>query len=43
MLADNIRMLDLLARFTDVLEVRMKDGVKAIVFAPRGAPPAGTP
>lgn len=42
-LADNLRMLDLLARFTDVLEARIEDGVKAIVFAPRVAPAAATP
>lgn len=34
-LADNARMLDLLARFADVLETRMEDGVKVLLFAPR--------
>jgi RimJ/RimL family protein N-acetyltransferase len=34
-LADNLRMLALLARFTDILESRMEDGAKVILFAPR--------
>jgi RimJ/RimL family protein N-acetyltransferase len=42
-LADNVRMLDLLARLTDVLDSRTEDGVKAIVFAPRDAARAGAP
>jgi acetate---CoA ligase (ADP-forming) len=40
-LADNHRMLDLLARFTEVLESRTDHGVKALLLAPRtdrGAP-----
>jgi RimJ/RimL family protein N-acetyltransferase len=38
-LADNVRMLDLLARFTDVLETRMEGGVKELLFGPRVEPP----
>ena len=36
-LADNARMLDLLARFTEIVESRTEDGVKELVFAPRDA------
>lgn len=34
-LAENLRMLDLLARFTDILETTTEGGVKSILFAPR--------
>jgi RimJ/RimL family protein N-acetyltransferase len=34
-LADNRRMLDLLARFTEVLESRIDHGVRALLLAPR--------
>ena len=36
-LADNHRMLDLLARFTEVLESRTDHGVRALLLAPREA------
>jgi RimJ/RimL family protein N-acetyltransferase len=35
-LADNTRMLDLLARFTDVLETRREGAVTILLVAPRG-------
>lgn len=40
-LGDNRRMLDLLARFTDVLERTLENGVVSVVFARRSAPPPG--
>ncbi|MBI1958491.1 MAG: GNAT family N-acetyltransferase [Candidatus Rokubacteria bacterium] len=38
-LADNDRMLDLLTRFTDVLERKLEDGVVSLVFRRQPAPP----
>ncbi len=41
-LADNHRMLKLLARHTDVVERRLEDGVVSLLFRSReSAPPAG--
>jgi RimJ/RimL family protein N-acetyltransferase len=37
-LADNVRMLDLLTRFTEILEAKTEGGVRAILFAPRDTP-----
>lgn len=39
-LADNRRMLDLLARFTDIRERRIEQGVADILFVPRSPPAA---
>ena len=36
-LADNSRMLNLLARYTDVVDRRLEDGVVALLFRPRPA------
>ena len=40
-LADNHRMLELLTRFTEVLDRRLEDGVVSIVFKRRPTAPAG--
>jgi RimJ/RimL family protein N-acetyltransferase len=44
-LADNARMLELLARFTEVLESRADHGVRALLLAPKpdGEPPCPAP
>ncbi|HLE45217.1 MAG TPA: GNAT family N-acetyltransferase, partial [Methylomirabilota bacterium] len=39
-LADNHRMLELLTRFTDVLDRRLEDGVVSLVFTRRPTAPA---
>jgi GNAT superfamily N-acetyltransferase len=41
-LADNVRMLDMLRCLTDILESRMEHGVAELVFAPRDAPSGDT-